>query len=59
MSPNVMLGGEWIHSIAAIVINNNAAAAPSMFEHEHCMTEPQTEIVTPQAQRQELNLHPR
>lgn len=40
MSPNVMRGSEWIHGIVAtVVINPNAAAAPSLYEHTHCITE--------------------
>lgn len=36
MSPNVMSGCEWIHSIASAVVNHNAAAAPPMSEDGHC-----------------------
>lgn len=38
MSPNVMLGHEWVHSIAVAVINLNAAAAPPMSKLGHCIT---------------------
>lgn len=39
MFPNVMPGREWIHSIAAAVINHNVAAAPPMSKHRHSISE--------------------
>lgn len=44
MSPNAMAVCEWTHNIAAAVaFNNNAAAAPPMFEPGCCSTEPNRE----------------